>query len=116
MKFRMMRRLDEAACAALPADEPAEGHAAFMAFAKAMDEAEATTAGGRLHPVARTATVAVRGGFASTAEGPLQANPGRPGGFHLVDAADRGEARARAARRPAALGGAAERRRLMQLA
>ncbi|MBU3076823.1 YciI family protein [Sphingomonas quercus] len=69
-----------------------------------------------LHPIDKAATVRVRGGQTSISDGPFAETRELLAGFYLIDAADREEALALAARIPPARYGSIEVRPVRELA
>jgi hypothetical protein len=84
----------------------------YRAFGK--DHAEAIKGGNALQPTGRAATVRVRDGRILTTDGPFAETKEQLGGFYLVEARDRNEAIAMAAKIPGARFGSIEVRPIMK--
>jgi hypothetical protein len=86
--------------------------AEYMAFSK--EHAKAIKGGNALQPTGTAATVRIRGGKRLTTDGPFAETKEQLGGFYLVEAADRDEAVAIAAKIPGARFGSIEVRPIMK--
>src|SRR5271168_3874576 len=84
----------------------------YKAFGK--ENAKAIKGGNALQPTGTAATVRIRGGKRLTTDGPFAETKEQLGGFYLIEAADRDEAVAIAAKIPGARYGSIEVRPIMK--
>ena len=111
MQFLLLIRVDEEAAAAAAKAAPEEVQrvsAPYLAYTQAMQEAGIIRGGERLRPSSSATTVRVRNGATEVLDGPYAEAKEQLGGFFLIEAADRDEAVAWAARCPGAATGALE--------
>jgi hypothetical protein len=87
-------------------------HGEYMAFGK--DHSQVIKGGNALQPVSTAATVRVRDGKRLATDGPFAETKEQLGGYYLVEAKDRDEAVAIAAKIPGARMGSVEVRPIMK--
>ncbi|HEV3220827.1 MAG TPA: YciI family protein [Candidatus Acidoferrales bacterium] len=112
MEFLLLVYGDEKIWAKQSKAEMEAEHGAYMAFGK--EFANAIKGGNALQPVATAATVRMRDGKRLTTDGPFAETKEQLGGYYLVEAKDREEAAAIAAKIPGARIGSIEVRPIMK--
>ncbi len=112
MEFLLLIYGEEKAWAKLSKAEGEAEQAAYAAFGK--EFAKAIKGGNALQPVGAAATVRMRDGKRLTTDGPFAETKEQLGGYYLVEAKDREEAAAIAAKIPGARSGSIEVRPIMK--
>ena len=115
MKYLCLVYHEEATIAALPAAEYDAIVGEVLAYREELRRSGHYLASSPLQPVRSAATVRVRGGKVSVADGPVAETTEQLGGFYLIVARDLNEAIRLAARMPPARVGSIEVRPLMEV-
>jgi hypothetical protein len=108
MRYLCLIYDDERMVDAMSPEERQARHLGYADATREMREAGQLVAGEALQPVAAAATVRVRNGRLSATDGPFAETKEQLGGFYLIEARDRDEAVALAARLPSARTGSIE--------
>ena len=114
MKYLCLIYNDEKNMATLPPSALETMMGEYNQFTSDIKGSGHYVAGEALHPVATASTVRVRNGKVSTTDGPFAETKEQLGGFYLVEARDREEAAAMAAKIPGARFGSVEVRPIMK--
>jgi hypothetical protein len=108
MQYLLMIHSNEAAMATARQEDVQAVSAAFMAYTKALREADVWRGGERLHPASSGAIVRTKDGKTSVVNGPYAEAKEQLGGYYLIEAADLDAAITWAARCPGAAYGTVE--------
>ena len=108
MKYLCLIYGDESKWPDIPKDEADRWMREFADFTDSIRASGHFVGSNRLHPSAAARTVRVRDGRVSSTDGPFAETKEQLGGYYLIEAANRDEAAAIAARIPAARYGAIE--------
>ena len=108
MQYLLLIHSNEAAMAAARQEDVQAMSAAFMAYTKALREADVWRGGERLHPASSGAIVRAKDGKTSVVNGPYAEAKEQLGGYYLIEAADLDSALSWASRCPGAQFGAIE--------
>ena len=115
MQYLLLIYGAESDWAKLTPDEAARSTAEYGKFTQDIKASGHFIAADRLKPVHTATTVRVRDGKTTTTDGPFAETREQLGGFYLIEAKDLDEARAIAARIPAARHGSVEVRPIHQM-
>ena len=113
MKYLMLIYANEAAEAAMPADQMQTLMGDYYAFTEAVKEKKLYVDGNALKPTATATTIRVRDGKTLTTDGPFAETKEQLGGYYLLDCKDLDEAIEHAAKIPGAAYGSVEIRPIM---
>jgi hypothetical protein len=116
MKYMLMIYRADAEIEALTQDQGATLFGAFMAYTKAMREADVYVAGDPLQMSSTATTVRVANGKTTVLNGPYAETKEQLGGYYIIDVTDLDAALSWAARCPGATMGTIEVRPLMVFA
>ena len=114
MQYLLMLYADEAGWSNLTKSEQQQGMAAYMAYGEALKAAGAWKGSNRLQPIAAATTVRNINGKSQVLDGPYVDSKEQLGGYYLIEARDRDEALAIAAKIPGARFGSIEVRPIMK--
>jgi hypothetical protein len=115
MQYMLLIYENEAERAARSPEELKRTFGEYMAFTRSIKESGHWKGGDPLQPTRTATTVRVRSGKQLVTDGPFAETREALGGYYLIEAKDLDEARAIAARLPAAHTGSIEVRPLMQM-
>ncbi len=113
MEFLLLIYGEEKAWAKKSKAEMEAEHEAHRAFGK--EFGHAIRGGNALQPVSAAATVRLRDGKRATTDGPFAETKEQLGGYYLVEAKDRDEAIAMAAKNPGSRSGSIEVRPILKM-
>ena len=115
MEYMLLIYGDEAAGAAMTAEEGERMHGEYMAFTQELIDAGAMAGGSALQGTETATTVRSRNGTTTTTDGPFAETKEVLGGYYIVECEDLDQAIAWAAKIPGARTGGVEVRPLMKI-